>query len=507
MINEYSQTFTNFEEKLEEMKTQSYIKNTRTISEAILEEFLDNHKDYQTKKSTAPNKFIPIGYGYGYLSNDSEDTKQKRTAVNWNRIDNILGLDFSRNPQQIEDAYGVDAFFIPSSSVLITGSSSSGKTTLLRNITDYCLTQISEWLVFVGSYSNEFAMYRNYGVPLATTVEDMASVTKHIKDVMLDRYEELAKRSLIHWDEMPEKTQSIMLLIDNIEEFLPQKKLLNPHSDLQYEFEDAYAKQDILQNLEQIVRLGSGVNVFVIITSSRPDNEIFTSQLRGNITTKIGLGYLDPALSQMVFSSKDGTTIKSYPKGELMLQVNEFTKNFATIFNLSNNWLENYCKVNNLKISYQQEYAFGYHEDYYSVYSYYNDNDFKMPPIIYNTDKFDASQIEVIKAGIAANLDISIYAKPEFNCHQMDEIFKGMKDGVNVELYAKPEFNERQMEEIHTALLDNMNITDIWLFAKPEFNGDQMAQIKAGIKDNVKVHLYANPAIPAGIMKQIRESL
>lgn len=422
---------------------------------------------------------------------------------------NVLGLNFTNSPQKMEDEYGADAFLIPCSSVLIAGNVGSGKTKMLKNIASYCLTKPDKWAVFAGSYTQELSCYRPYNTAIATTFEDMVNITRYIYKCLLERYEELARRSLSHWDEMPQEEQgaSIILLIDNIEEFLPSKKLLNPHSDLQYEFEDAYAKQDILQNLEQIVRLGSGVNVFVIITSSRPDNEIFTSQLRGNITTKIGLGYLDPALSQMVFSSKDGTTIKSYPKGELMLQVNEFTKNFATIFNLSNNWLENYCKVNNLKISYQQEYAFGYHEDYYSVYSYYNDNDFKMPPIIYNTDKFDSSQIEVIKAGIAANLDISIYAKPEFNCHQMDEIFKGMKDGVNVELYAKPEFNERQMEEIHTALLDNMNITDIWLFAKPEFNGDQMAQIKAGIKDNVKVHLYANPAIPAGIMKQIRESL
>ena len=58
-----------------------------------------------------------------------------------------------------------------------------------------------------------------------------------------------------------------------------------------------------------------------------------------------------------------------------------------------------------------------------------------------------------LKAGLKANLDISIYANPDFNNFQMNEIRLGLQDGLDVSVYAKPEIDFKEMKKIRLKLL------------------------------------------------------
>ncbi len=52
-------------------------------------------------------------------------------------------------------------------------------------------------------------------------------------------------------------------------------------------------------------------------------------------------------------------------------------------------------------------------------------------------------QMEEIRMGLEAGLDVSLYARPEFDWEQMQEIRLGLEDGLDVSVYAKPEFECR----------------------------------------------------------------
>ncbi len=49
---------------------------------------------------------------------------------------------------------------------------------------------------------------------------------------------------------------------------------------------------------------------------------------------------------------------------------------------------------------------------------------------------FDGKQLEEIRKGLEAGVDVSVYAKPEYNWEQMQEIRWGLESGVDVSVYA-----------------------------------------------------------------------
>ena len=60
--------------------------------------------------------------------------------------------------------------------------------------------------------------------------------------------------------------------------------------------------------------------------------------------------------------------------------------------------------------------------------------------------------MEVIRDGLEAYLDASIYAKPEFSWQQMEEIKIGLIVNLDVSEYAKPCFTEYEMERLRSEL-------------------------------------------------------
>ena len=60
-------------------------------------------------------------------------------------------------------------------------------------------------------------------------------------------------------------------------------------------------------------------------------------------------------------------------------------------------------------------------------------------------NQFDKKQKRIIKEGLEANVDVSLYAKKEYNWRQMEEIKVGLEKNLDVSIYANSKFSSNQM--------------------------------------------------------------
>lgn len=74
---------------------------------------------------------------------------------------------------------------------------------------------------------------------------------------------------------------------------------------------------------------------------------------------------------------------------------------------------------------------------------------------------FNEYQIDEIYNGLKSDIDInniSKYADPKFNVDQMEEIRQGIKAGVDILKYANPMFHQTTLEAIREDLIINKEI-------------------------------------------------
>jgi len=117
-------------------------------------------------------------------------------------------------------------------------------------------------------------------------------------------------------------------------------------------------------------------------------------------------------------------------------------------------------------------------------------------------EKFDSDQIAEIEAGLANNIDVSVFAKPEFLAIQMRQIRLGLEAGLDVSVYAKEEYDWFQMEEIRVGMEEGV---DYSLYASPTIPYDKMRQIRKGLLQGVDLVPYVK--LSSGILRQFRKAL
>ena len=138
------------------------------------------------------------------------------------------------------------------------------------------------------------------------------------------------------------------------------------------------------------------------------------------------------------------------------------------------------------------------------------------------------SQIEQIKKGLEAGLDVSLYTilnkegKSAYDFMQMYEIRKGLLARVDVSRYmilnlkGNPVFDQSQMCEIRLGLETKINVdyfTTLNSEGKPAYTSFQMYEIREGLKSGIDVSQYTilnpegQPIYGCGQMKEIREGL
>lgn len=102
---------------------------------------------------------------------------------------------------------------------------------------------------------------------------------------------------------------------------------------------------------------------------------------------------------------------------------------------------------------------------------------------IYNIPKLSAKQLEQVKLGLQAGVNVSAYAKPGFTAKQMKQIRLGLKSGLPVCFYAKPEFSANRMNELRLALLEGIDISS---YAKQGLKADELRIIREQMLKHIK---------------------
>lgn len=115
---------------------------------------------------------------------------------------------------------------------------------------------------------------------------------------------------------------------------------------------------------------------------------------------------------------------------------------------------------------------------------------------------FSPDQIEEIKLGIKAGVDVSVYADRRYLAIQMQQIRYGLEAGLDVRYYANPEYDWFQMKEIRKGLLTGLPIEK---YASLSISYDRMKQIRLGLCDDVDMSPFKH--LKAGVLKQLRLAL
>lgn len=116
--------------------------------------------------------------------------------------------------------------------------------------------------------------------------------------------------------------------------------------------------------------------------------------------------------------------------------------------------------------------------------------------------EFTKDQLDEIRKGQNAGLNVSVYAKPDFYAIQMRQIRKGMMEGLPVEQYARTEYDWFQMEEIRKGLKEHL---DVSFYASPEVSYEKMRQIRKGLREGIDLSKYA--VLDAGILRELRKGI
>lgn len=129
----------------------------------------------------------------------------------------------------------------------------------------------------------------------------------------------------------------------------------------------------------------------------------------------------------------------------------------------------------------------------------------------YHETVFDVNQIDVIKDGECAGLDVSLYAYPENSAAEMYEIRKALQKGldkVDVQRYINRGFDSRQLGVIFDALDSGLTFERIDQFADLRHDAAQMAEVAEGLKEGLDVRVYDRPEVmDAEVMRALRHGL
>ena len=120
-----------------------------------------------------------------------------------------------------------------------------------------------------------------------------------------------------------------------------------------------------------------------------------------------------------------------------------------------------------------------------------------MANVYINFSDYNKYQIEQLRLGAEADIDVDKYISPEFSCFQMQQIRLGLMSGVDVDIYATTKFNPDQMREIRIGLEHGI---DARLYADPEVSELSMFMMREELEAQLS---NPNP----GKLDEINESV
>lgn len=117
----------------------------------------------------------------------------------------------------------------------------------------------------------------------------------------------------------------------------------------------------------------------------------------------------------------------------------------------------------------------------------------------YKEEGFDEGQLNEIKLGLEAGIDVSKFAKKEYFAIQMREVRLGLEENLPVFIYNHAKYDWFQMEEIRLGLERGVDAT---IYAKSTLPYDKMRQIRKGLEEGFHLEKFEN--LDAGILRELR---
>ena len=296
--------------------------------------------DYWLNNDIVQWSFFPLGLGSkgGLPIPDPETGEEVR----------LVGFDVNGAQQKYcakQNIYtGPD--IMPSPHAILCGVTGGGKSVMQRNVILSCLMRPKHWLLFIVDMKKvEGAMWRKYGVPVATTYEDAAALCNYAQVTMMERFEEMEKRGINNWADMPEDLRgpAIMVNVDEIAELLAPIKGKSDEDKINADYQ-----AQCQTALESIARLGRAAQVHMIVAGQRPDSEVVSMQIRQNCPTRLAAGAVPVTISQMVFESSYGATIPPQPKGRCAVKIHSAEPFKFQGFFADEEWFDKYLEEHNL---------------------------------------------------------------------------------------------------------------------------------------------------------------
>lgn len=127
-----------------------------------------------------------------------------------------------------------------------------------------------------------------------------------------------------------------------------------------------------------------------------------------------------------------------------------------------------------------------------------------VPVIFYLDPAFSSQQMREIRKGLAAGLDISVYAKVEMPYLKMRAIRKAAEDGLIFDQSTIDKYNARILEQMHLAYVDGVDISS---YVSQRFDEEQLEQVRIGLKKNLPIQHYISSDMRGDAIREVRLGL
>lgn len=192
--------------------------------------------------------------------------------------------------------------------LLIAGETGSGKSTQMRAILTYLITNKSSddiRLILADMKRSEFHLFRNV-IHVQSVVTTKTALLRQLIEVdreltrrgdLLDEYE------VSHIDEYNElggveKEPYIIVAIDEVS--LLQKE------------------KEAMRIIEDISAIGRALGVFLILSMQRPDSKVLDGKLKNNLTVRMAFRHSDEINSRITINAGDAADIKITERGRMI---------------------------------------------------------------------------------------------------------------------------------------------------------------------------------------------
>lgn len=209
-----------------------------------------------------------------------------------------------------------------------------------RNVIISTILRPQHWVLLgIDLKRVELTQFRDFGVNVATNMEDAALFTRFVQSTMMARYTKMEKAGINNYEDFPdnERGPALMLMVDELGELLAPIPGKSEEAKEQQAFQE-----EVTANLASIARLGRAAQVFMLLATQKPSADILPTQIRDNLGNRVVCGGVTSSISQMMLESNFGARIPGNPMGRIGIKISSSEPIMGQGFFAPEDWLDNY---------------------------------------------------------------------------------------------------------------------------------------------------------------------